>query len=201
MTDIEVAAAGRRDVRELAPVMARAFFADPVMMWMLPDSSSRMSRLQRMFAALIRWHFLRGRHADVARTDVIGAGALWDPPGGRRADSVENLMMAPLMLLTVGRRMSAAQQLVELMEENHPEEPHWYLGMIGSDPTVRGAGYGKALLASRLETVDAEHAPAYLEATKRDTVPYYIRFGFELTGEIKLPDGGPSLWPMWRQPR
>ena len=42
---------------------------------------------------------------------------------------------------------------------------------------------------------------AYLESTKQETVPYYMRFGFEVTGEIKLPDGGPSMWPMWRAPR
>jgi hypothetical protein len=44
-------------------------------------------------------------------------------------------------------------------------------------------------------------APAYLEASKPDLVPYYSRFGFEVTGEIKLPDGGPPMFPMWRNPR
>jgi hypothetical protein len=56
-------------------------------------------------------------------------------------------------------------------------------------------------MRSRLDRCDDEHAPAYLEASKRDLLPYYSRFGFEVTGEIKLPDGGPTLWPMWRTPR
>jgi predicted GNAT family N-acyltransferase len=88
-----------------------------------------------------------------------------------------------------------------VMKENHPEEPHWYLMIIGTDPSVRGKGFGQALMHSRLDRCDDEHAPAYLEASKPDLVPYYQRFGFEVTGEIKLPDGGPSLWPMWREPR
>ena len=62
-------------------------------------------------------------------------------------------------------------------------------------------GFGQALMRSRLDRCDAEHAPAYLESSNPDNVPYYQRFGFEITGEIQVPDGGPSLIPMWRQPR
>ena len=73
--------------------------------------------------------------------------------------------------------------------------------LIGTDPTVRGKGYGPLLMHSRLDRCDAEHAPAYLEASKPDLVPYYQRFGFEVSGEIKLPRGGPTMWPMWRRAR
>jgi predicted GNAT family N-acyltransferase len=55
-------------------------------------------------------------------------------------------------------------------------------------------------MTSGLDRCDAEHAPAYLESRSHN-VAYYQRFGFEVTGEMRLPDGGPSLIPMWRQPR
>jgi predicted acetyltransferase len=87
------------------------------------------------------------------------------------------------------------------MKAAHPEEPHWYLAAIGSDPQVRGTGYGNALLRSRLDRCDADGAPAYLESSNPDNIPYYLRFGFEVTGEIVMPGGGPSMWPMWRRPR
>ena len=32
-------------------------------------------------------------------------------------------------------------------------------------------------------------------------MPFYLRFGFDVTGEITLPDGGPTMWQMWRAPR
>jgi predicted N-acetyltransferase YhbS len=73
--------------------------------------------------------------------------------------------------------------------------------VIGSDPTVRGKGFGQALMRSRLDRVDAEHAPAYLESTKHENVPYYQRFGFTVTREIVLSNGGPTMWAMWREPR
>lgn len=65
---------------------------------------------------------------------------------------------------------------------------------------MRGKGLGHVLMQSRLDRVDAEHAPAYLESSNPDNIAYYQRFGFEVTGEIRLP-GGPALWPMWRAAR
>ncbi|MGH3553712.1 MAG: GNAT family N-acetyltransferase, partial [Mycobacterium sp.] len=56
-------------------------------------------------------------------------------------------------------------------------------------------------MRSRLDRCDAEHCPAYLESSKPENVPYYERFGFTVTGEVVLPYGGPTLWPMWRAPR
>ena len=46
------------------------------------------------------------------------------------------------------------------MKAVHPEEPHWYLAIIGSDPEARGGGFGSALMRSRLDRCDAECAPA-----------------------------------------
>ena len=87
------------------------------------------------------------------------------------------------------------------MDASHPEEPHWYLAVIGSDPSVRGRGFGQAVMQSRLDRCDAEHCPAYLESSKEENVPYYERFGFEVIGEFSLPDGGPTLWRMLRRPQ
>lgn len=112
--------------------------------------------------------------------------------------------MLPSFALGFGPRLSMGRRLGELfatMKAQHPEEPHWYLAVIGSDPAVRGKGYGQALMQSRLDRVDAEHAPCYLESSKEDNIPYYERFGFQVVSEIVIPRGGPTLWPMWRPPR
>jgi ribosomal protein S18 acetylase RimI-like enzyme len=145
---------------------------------------------------------------DVARRSAagdgsdIGAVAMWGPPPGQPKESrLDAVLLLPAILWVFRSRAQKGQEVAELMKKVHPEEPHWYLFAIGSDPTVRGGGFGQALMRSRLDRCDAEHAPAYLESTKQETVPYYMRFGFEVTGEIKLPDGGPSMYPMWRQAR
>jgi ribosomal protein S18 acetylase RimI-like enzyme len=109
--------------------------------------------------------------------------------------------MMPTMLWAFRSRVPASVQVMELMEKHHPTEPHWYLMLIGSDPSVRGAGFGQALMRSRLDRCDAERVPAYLENSNPNNESYYLRFGFEIMGEIRLPDDGPTMWPMWREPR
>jgi ribosomal protein S18 acetylase RimI-like enzyme len=202
VAEIDLRPARRSDVRELSGVLARAFYEDPVMTWMLPFAARRAKGLPSMFATMTRRHFLSGGGSEVARREgLIGGATLWDPPGRWKTSGREELLMMPGFIWAFRSRVRVAQNVAELMKAHHPEEPHWYLMVIGSDPTVRGAGFGQALMRSRLDRCDAEHAPAYLEATKPDLVPYYTRFGFEVTGEIKLPDGGPSMWAMWRPPR
>jgi predicted N-acetyltransferase YhbS len=197
--------AQKADIPELSQVLARAFYDDPVSMWMMPDDRTRAAQLRRFFATVARHHHLAGGGVEVASEDsAIGAAAFWDPPGRWKHSVREQLMMALSFIGGFGLRPAIGRktgQLLELMKRHHPEEPHWYLAVLGSDLTVRGKGFGQVLMRSRLDRVDAEHAPAYLESSKPENVPYYQRFGFEVTGEIVVPHGGPTLWPMWRPPR
>ena len=87
-----------------------------------------------------------------------------------------------------------------LLDAHHPHEPHWYLGFLGVQPALQGLGLGSALLQSTLVGVDEAGEPAYLEATNADNRRLYERHGFRVVGELPLP-GGPSLFPMWREPK
>jgi GNAT superfamily N-acetyltransferase len=193
--------ATRADVPALSRTLGRAFFDDPVMRWMLPNDDARRRKLHRLFAALTRHHHLARGGVEIATAGGdVGAAALWDPPGEWRQTTGEQIRAMPRLLVTFGPSIRRGLVVEDLMMKTHPEEPHWYLAIIGSDPTVRGKGFGNVLMRSRLDRVDAEHAPAYLESSNPDNVPYYERFGFEVTGEIAVPDG-PTLIPMWRKPR
>ncbi|GLP74739.1 N-acetyltransferase [Mycobacterium antarcticum] len=202
MTSVLARPATRTDVGAMSTTLGRAFFDDPVMCWMLPDAERRRRKLHELFAALTRYHHLARGGVEVVPdgSGGIGGAALWDPPGEWRQTRLEELRAMPRLLWAFGRSLQRGLVLEELMKKAHPEEPHWYLAIIGSDPEVRGKGYGQALMSSRLERCDAEHAPAYLESSNPDNVPYYQRFGFEITGEI-TPPGGPTLIAMWRAPR
>jgi GNAT superfamily N-acetyltransferase len=194
--------ARKTDMRAISRTMARAFHDDPVMEWMFPDEAARPAQLARMFAAMTRHHHFAGGGVEVACDGPgVGAAALWDPPNRWRYSRREELTMMPAFIRVFGLSSAKARGVQEFMKREHPEEPHWYLAAIGSDPSVRGRGFGQALMRSRLQRCDAEYCPAYLESSKPENVPYYQRFGFTVTREMQLPGGGPPLWAMWRAPR
>ncbi|TSE00171.1 GNAT family N-acetyltransferase [Skermania sp. ID1734] len=172
------------------------------MQWMWPDDSARAAGLPKLFAALIRFHYLSRGGVELAGAadGTVGGAALWAPPGQWQQSRFSEFLMLPSLIRAFGKRLEVGGNVAETMKRNHPEEPHWYLAVIGTDPDVRGTGLGYALMRSRLDRVDAEHAPAYLESSKPDNVPYYERFGFEVTHELPLPNGGPPVWAMWRRP-
>jgi len=195
---VEAHPADGPELRPLADAMARAFLDDPVMSWLFGEAeATRLRRLRRFFPHEAKRH---SRTGEVFTTAGHQGGAFWDPPGTWKSPWWELVSAAPILVPAIGRRIPRSLKGLELIERAHPREPHWYLAMLGTDPTHQGKGVGAALMAPILARCDAEGTPAYLESSKADNVPYYERHGFTVTGQIDLPDG-PPLWPMWRDPR
>ena len=185
--------------RALAAALADAFFDDPVMAWILTDDHSRNRRLAGLFSTLMRGHYLP--LGTVWTTDDQAGAALWAPPGRAIIPAPTVLRHLPFLVHALGRRALTALRALSHVEQQHPKEPHWYLGVLGTRTADQGKGVGSALLAPVLRRCDEEGVPAFLESSKERNIAYYRRFGFEVTSEIQLPSGGPTVWPMWRDPR
>lgn len=192
--------AGRDDVDAMAAALALAFHDDPVMCWLFGDVPPRPIRyLRPFFAAEARRHL---RHANVYTTPDQAGAAYWDPPGHWKTPPAHLVRSTPLLLRGLrGRTLKALRGLTR-MEAVHARQPphHYYLAVLGTRPDRRGLGVGSALLAPVLDTCDREGVGAYLESSKATNVPYYERHGFTVVDEVELP-GGPTVWPMWRDPR
>ena len=102
----------------------------------------------------------------------------------------------------LGPRADAVLGLFDAFEQAHPHEPpHYYLTLIGTHPEQRGQGLGMRLMASNLELIDAEGAPAYLESSNASNEPRYESAGFRRRGNFTTPDGTREVVTMWREPR
>lgn len=182
----------------ISAMLARAFFDDPVSCYVFPDADRRRRGLPRFFEIQLRTSYIDAGHVYTASGGA--AAALWKPPGPVTQGLAGALRLLPVAP-AVGARLPATLRLLAAIEKRHPREPHWYLGVLGTEPDRQGRGLGSAVLRPVLERCDAEGVPAYLESSKETNVPFYRRHGFEVTGEVHAPGGGPTLWLMWRPPR
>lgn len=140
--------------------MARAFYDDPFMSWLLSNDNARTARLTRLFATIVRHQHLAGGGVEAPRRGGHRRGGAVGSPDRWRESRRQQLAMTPGFLRVFGFRTAKARAALDVMMRVHPEEPHWYLAAIGSDPTVRGQGFGQVLMRSRLDRCDAEHCPA-----------------------------------------
>lgn len=95
----------------------------------------------------------------------------------------------------LGGRMAAYEALCRSHE---PAPPHYYLGVLGVDPSVQGRGAGKALLEAfcRRSALDPLSAGVYLDTANPSSLEFYLRNGFVVRGEDDLE--GTPLWCVFR---
>ena len=190
--------AGSGDIEALSDVLQAAFWDDPVMSWIVPDEAHRSRRIAKLFRVVLEAHYISMRTVWTT-PDQVG-GALWAPPGHWKLSQWEIFRAGPGLALMLGLRAMPAMRFLDRVDRQHPREPHWYLGVLGTSPAHQGEGVGSTLMQPVLERCDRDGLPAYLESSKDTNIPFYARHGFEVTGEITAKNG-PTLWPMWREPR
>jgi len=195
----QVELATQKDLAPIADALQDAFFDDPVMSWILRDERSRPRRLTGLFGVLLRAHYLP--LGTVWTIPGNTGGALWAPPGQAIIPTTKVVRHLPSILRALGPHSLRALRALTHVERQHPKEPHWYLGVLGTRVAHQAKGVGSALLSPVLDQCDESGLPAYLESSKHSNIAFYHRHGFELTGEIQLPLRGPPVWPMWRDPR
>jgi ribosomal protein S18 acetylase RimI-like enzyme len=196
----QVVRAGQGDVPELVSMLVRTFYDDPVATFMFCRDNKRERALGRFFKTLIRGDYLKT--GEVWTTSEKSGAAVWGPPSKPRPGLKELFQMMPLLQeLMPPKHLREAMKELFAVESERPKIPHWYLATLGTDPASQGHGVGSALMTSMLETIDAQHEPAYLESSKERNVPFYRRFGFEVTKELKAVPTGPLIWLMWREER
>lgn len=185
------------DQARVALMLSRAFHDDPLAGHIFPSERIRPRGLRSFFSIQLRHMFVPAGQSFV--TGDLTSAALWVPPGRGPLGLGAALRLLPLLRFTRART-ARTLRLLAAVDSRHPRDPHWYLGVLGTDPPLQGKGLGSAVLAPVLERCDAEGVPAYLESSKERNVPFYRRHGFEVTEELRLP-GAPPLWLMWREPR
>jgi ribosomal protein S18 acetylase RimI-like enzyme len=186
------------DLDALSETLALAFDGYPWTDWTVAadDHLGRLRRLYRLYAQADGLPY-----GEIWVTERCESVAIWMPPGhgGPSDDALERL--APAIARMFGDRLEAAHIAESVIRALRPEVAHWYLATMGTRPEHQGRGLGSEVLAPVLARCDADNLPAYCDTSSERNVRFYARHGFDIVAETDVPDGGPHVWLLGRQPR
>lgn len=194
MTLQEVKIAGQEDESAIIDVLKLAFAADPVSRWIWPEPHRYLSSVESFAKAYGGKAFSNKTAYFVGNYSGV---ALWLPPN---VDPDVDTMMEILQMTGSEDAKRIGPEVFEKMGNFHPNEPHWYLPLLGVDPLYHGKGAGTALMEHATAAFDKENILAYLESSNERNISLYRRHGFELLGTIQVSTS-PSIFPMIRKPK
>ena len=186
------------DLPELEVALTDAFFDDPMMHWMYPDTATRSELGRQFMRVALDIGFPHG-HVYTAGPNV--AAAIWSPPDVELFDDAAVTSFFSLIGEQLGPRAEEVGAGLMAISESHPhDEPHFYLFVLGTNSAHRGTGIGSHLMREVLDRCDQQGLGAYLESSNIRNVPFYERHGFRVLTEVHA--GGDFVArPMWRDPQ
>lgn len=194
---MKIAAATPSDIEPVVSCWVAAFASDPITGFLLDTGSSYQERLRQFFSLLMRARLALNMPVLVASdaTAVVGATMgyktvcpSWPETISDEWDHFEKAVPG------LSDRIAIYDEIAERCK---PSTPHYYLGVIGTDPSKHGLGIGTKLLRSFCDRSASDQLSqgVYLETASPSNVRFYERAGFELTGQGVL--GRSTLWCMF----
>jgi ribosomal protein S18 acetylase RimI-like enzyme len=189
-----------------AVALGRAFIHDPPLKAILPgitEPEARARHLADLFRVALGIQRRTGQPVfGVLERGRVIAAAVVEGAGGTSGAGMmlTSLVELPRMVRAVGwGGTMRGINLMSVLVENHPHEPHIYLNLLGVDPGAQHRHCGSALLEHLRELAAArdELAGVYLETATEANVAYYSARGYEVIGEI-FPLGV-RMWRMFQR--
>jgi ribosomal protein S18 acetylase RimI-like enzyme len=187
----------RDDIPALAKTLAAAFAEYAWTRWTVP-ADDHLARLEALFALDMAEIGLV--HDEVWTTDDCSAVAVWVPPAELQSVKVNWERHARLSAPLLAERLAVADAADEIIAVRRPAGAHWYLATTGVHPDHQRQGLGTKVMEPVLSRCDAAGMPCLTETSTPENVAFYERLGFRTLHEVAMPDDGPTVWVMWRDP-
>jgi GNAT superfamily N-acetyltransferase len=169
--------------------VAAAFAQDPAWAFILGEE---YERLVAGFAGAL--FDVRAVSGSVWVSDDLAAVAMWDPP--ERSDAAARCSER----VWAGYRAFAGEAAFDRLQRYNAavagasaHDPHWYLGVLATEPSRQRQGLASAVLRPGIEEAERLGLPCCLETSTAANRRFYERRGFTQTTDVVLP-GGPATW-------
>ena len=194
---MRIVRAGAQDVEATVRSLVAAFAEDPLTGYLMQPGEGYEDRLAQFFSLLMRARLALDAPVLVAKPNEVARGVAMGYATGRPAwpeALAEAWRRFERSLPDMVDRMAAYDEIAARFA---PEAPHYYLGVLGLDPSLHGQGVGGRLLREfcAVSAADPRSHGVYLETAKPSNVPYYERAGFVQTGDATL--GNIRLWCLY----
>ncbi len=194
MTTTSIKRTTEYDVEQIIDSIVLAFSSDPLARWVYPSPQQYLKSFPDFVKIFAGKAF---EQKTVYYTDNYSGAALWLPPQSELNNDAIGLYLQQTISPQQEPKIFA---VFEQMSHYHPQEPHWYLALVGVDSTQQRQGYGSALIQPVLKECDLQQQLAYLESSSPESRSLYERHGFELIETIQIDDS-PTIFPMMRYPK
>ncbi len=185
------------DLDTAASLLTRAMLDYPIFTYLVPNPASpahglvacpglekvREQKLHQLLRFILALAAFQGEI--VAPSTNLEAIAVWVRSEDMRVSPTEALR-AGLLNLACKVGLSTVRRLLGLAKSKQTErtrilrQPYYLLDLLGVDPRLQGKGYGRLLIETKLQQIDRECTPCYLETSDHRNIGYYQRYGFEM---------------------
>lgn len=158
-----------------------------VTVFRIPDGERRSIAMGRFFVPVLRGVYQRGFVLGAIRSSRLVGICGIARPGFCQPDVIEKIKVVPAAV--IGNPVTTPVRILNWVGEwarRDPSEPHWHLGPVVVEPSLRGQGIGTAMLNAFCMIVDGTGAHAYLETDKSENVRLYQRFGFTVVESAEV---------------
>jgi GNAT superfamily N-acetyltransferase len=198
---MEVLPTTQQTYLQVAQVLGVAFEDDPVSVAVYKNFApgKRVRALTVDFSIELLVCIRKGYPIQVNEDGNTVAAAVIYPPGAYPLPVIDQCLIVLKSLLMNGLYdVRGWLKWLDEIDKYHPTQAHYYLEYLGVEPGYQGKGFGSFILKHLIAKADELGVGCYLENANPRNVPFYQRFGFQITGEKEII-GIPS-WFMWRPP-
>jgi ribosomal protein S18 acetylase RimI-like enzyme len=192
------------DVKTASVVLGRAFDKDPDVVTIIPpERYNRQEKIFSIFRCFVRFGLLSGEV--YAPSSQIEGVSIWFLSSKMSINFFKALRAGFLSLFKTldGNEIQQFRTCGQEIENYHRDlisEEHWYLNIIGVDPTFQRQGYAKKIFGAMLSRIDEERLPCFLDTNSEKNVSIYEKFGFKVAQHYTVLQHN-THWGMLRQPQ
>ncbi|MBN1376509.1 MAG: GNAT family N-acetyltransferase [Dehalococcoidia bacterium] len=203
MTDTTITRLPIGKLNDAAELLMRAFYQDPLLLYLFPDEKDRRESGKRFFLPNLQHAAADGQ---MLTTNLFRGVAIWrwlgfEPESAKSSDYDPRSQLPQTMGKEPFSRLMNMVSCIAPMHKNLMKDKHYYLLFLGIDTGWQGKGIGSQLISPMLQRADREGITCYLETNTEIDIKFYATHGFQVGEQLEIVPGQFNVWGLTRLPK